>query len=101
MCQPFFLELSSLPVHQSNLLKLGVKIYSYDDHRSAPSPEPVGWIQHHQLYSGAGADIVMESIALIGGQWVDCASKKARMRANELSLLSATQVVFAAGGRAP
>jgi len=28
------------------------------------SPEPVGWIQHHQLYSGVGADIVMESIAL-------------------------------------
>jgi hypothetical protein len=29
------------------------------------SPEPVGWIQHHQLYSGVGADIVMESISLI------------------------------------
>jgi hypothetical protein len=29
------------------------------------SPEPVGWYQHHQLYSGVGADIVMESIALI------------------------------------
>jgi hypothetical protein len=28
------------------------------------SPEPVGWLQHHQLYSGAGADIVMESISL-------------------------------------
>src|SRR5580700_2418431 len=28
------------------------------------SPEPVGWIQHHQLYSSVGADIVMESIAL-------------------------------------
>jgi len=66
-----------------------------------PSPEPVGWIQHHQLYSGAGADVVMESIALIGGQWVDCTSKKTRMRANELSLLSATHVVLAAGGRAP
>ena len=24
------------------------------------SPEPVGWVQHDQLYSGAGADIVME-----------------------------------------
>ena len=30
------------------------------------SPEPVGWLQHHQLYSAVGADIVMESIALIG-----------------------------------
>jgi hypothetical protein len=29
------------------------------------SPEPVGWLQHHQLYSGVGADIVMESITLI------------------------------------
>jgi hypothetical protein len=29
------------------------------------SPEPVGWFCHHQLYSGLGADIVMESITLI------------------------------------
>src|ERR1700674_564424 len=29
------------------------------------SPEPVGWLCHHQLYSGVGADIVMESITLI------------------------------------
>jgi hypothetical protein len=29
------------------------------------SPEPVGWLQHHQLYSGIGADIAMESITLI------------------------------------
>ena len=28
------------------------------------SPEPVGWLCHHQLYSGVGADIVMESITL-------------------------------------
>ena len=26
------------------------------------SPEPVGWLSHHQLYSGVGADIVMESV---------------------------------------
>ena len=26
------------------------------------SPEPVGWLQHYQLYSGVGADIVMKSI---------------------------------------
>ena len=31
------------------------------------SPEPVGWIQHHQLYSSGGADIVMQSITLIEG----------------------------------
>jgi hypothetical protein len=29
------------------------------------SPEPVGWFCHLQLYPGAGADIVMESITLI------------------------------------
>jgi hypothetical protein len=28
------------------------------------SPEPVGWLQHHQLYSGLGADTVMESMSL-------------------------------------
>jgi hypothetical protein len=28
------------------------------------SPEPAGWLQHYQLYSGVGADIVMESITL-------------------------------------
>jgi hypothetical protein len=28
------------------------------------SPEPVGWFWHHQLYSGVGADIVMESVTL-------------------------------------
>lgn len=28
------------------------------------SPEPVGWLTHHQLYSGLGADIVMESISV-------------------------------------
>jgi hypothetical protein len=27
------------------------------------SPQPVGWYQHHQLYPGLGADIVMESIS--------------------------------------
>jgi hypothetical protein len=27
------------------------------------SPEPVGWYQHPQLYSGVGADIVIESIS--------------------------------------
>ena len=28
------------------------------------SPEPVGWLYHHQLYSGVAADIVMESIKI-------------------------------------
>jgi len=42
-----------------------VEIYSYNDHVRLLSPEPVGWLSHHQLYSGVGADIVMESITLI------------------------------------
>jgi hypothetical protein len=67
MPQPFFLELSTVAIHQSNLLKLGVEIYSYNDHVRLLSPEPVGWIQHHQLYSSGGADIVMQSITLIEG----------------------------------
>jgi hypothetical protein len=29
------------------------------------SPEPFWLVQHHQVYSGLGADIVMESITLI------------------------------------
>jgi len=36
------------------------------------SPEPVGWVQHHQLYSGVGADIVMESIAQVIRAENDC-----------------------------
>jgi hypothetical protein len=36
-----------------------------NSHRSAPFSRPVGWFWHHQLYSGVGADIVMESISLI------------------------------------
>src|SRR5207244_1674201 len=36
MRQPFFLEFSGVCVHCSYLLKLGVKIYSYNDHCSAP-----------------------------------------------------------------
>src|ERR1700751_5184762 len=64
MPQPFFLELSGVRIHRSNLLKPGVEIYSYNDHVRLLSPEPVGWIQHHQPYSSGGADIVMESITL-------------------------------------
>ena len=37
----------------------------YNDHLRLLSPEPLWLVQHHQLYSGIGADIVMESITLI------------------------------------
>jgi hypothetical protein len=47
-----------------------VEIYSYNDHVRLLSPEPVGWLSHHQLYSGVGADIVMESIVVLTSpQW--------------------------------
>ena len=36
MLQASFLQLSSLGVNHCDLLKLGVKIYSYNDHCSAP-----------------------------------------------------------------
>jgi hypothetical protein len=64
------LDLSGLGIHRSYLLKLGVEIYSYNDHVRLLSPEPVGWFCHYQLYPGVGADIVMESISLINlGRW--------------------------------
>jgi hypothetical protein len=31
------------------------------------SPEPLGWFGTTKVYSGVGADIVMESISLIQG----------------------------------
>src|SRR6266700_676195 len=36
MYEPFLLDLSGRGVEQSDLLKLGMEIYSYNDHRSAP-----------------------------------------------------------------
>src|ERR1022692_2950419 len=36
LCEPFFLDLSGRSVEQSDLLKLGMEIYSYNHHRSAP-----------------------------------------------------------------
>jgi len=42
-----------------------MEIYSYNQHVRLLLPSLVGWFWHHQHYSGLGADIVMESIALI------------------------------------
>jgi len=55
-----FLKLPGIRIHKRNLLKARVVVCSYDDHVRLLSPEPVGWIQHHQLYSGVEADIVIE-----------------------------------------
>jgi len=42
-----------------------VVIRSYNDHCPAPYlPSLFGWFWRHQVYSGVGAGIVMESIAL-------------------------------------
>src|SRR5262249_1288750 len=61
MLQSSLLKLATLCVKQRNLLKLGVKICSYNDHCSAPFSRALVGL-HHQIYSGVGADIVMESI---------------------------------------
>src|ERR1700722_16087864 len=44
-----FLELPSVGIHKPNLLKARMVVCSYNDHVRLLSPEPVGWIQHHQL----------------------------------------------------
>jgi len=42
-----------------------VVIRSYNDHCPAPYlPSLFGWFWRHQVYSGVGAGIVMESITL-------------------------------------
>src|SRR4029077_4235665 len=43
MCEPFLLDLSGRGIEQSDLLKLGMEIYSYHDHRSAPFSR-AGWL---------------------------------------------------------
>src|SRR5215831_276658 len=68
MGKPFLLELSRVFVQPCDLLKLGVVIDSIMIIVRLLSPEPVGWLYHHQLYSGLGADIVMESISRIDRQ---------------------------------
>src|SRR5262249_17047035 len=70
MGKPFLLELSSVLVQQCDLLKLGVVIDSYNDHCSAPFSRSCWLALHHQLYSGLGADIVMESISLKTPVWL-------------------------------
>jgi hypothetical protein len=45
------------------LLETRVIIASYNDHCPAPFyPSLHGWFWHHQVYSGLGAGIVIESI---------------------------------------
>src|SRR5438045_3251153 len=62
MLQSPFLDLSAFHIYIRYLLKLGVEIYSYNDHVRLLSPE--SWlVSTTKAYSGVGADIVMESIS--------------------------------------
>jgi len=65
MRQSFFLKLSGVSIHQSNLLKLGVKIYSYNDHCSAPFARALWLVCASKVYSVLGADIVYGIMTLI------------------------------------
>src|SRR4029077_10687489 len=55
MRQPFFLQLSGVSIHRSNLLKLGVEIYSYNDHRSAPFSRACWLVSAPPTLPGAGS----------------------------------------------
>src|SRR4029077_6387705 len=67
----------------SYLLKLGVEICSYSDHVRLLSPSPLVGFGTIKVYSGIGADIVMESITRF-----DCWSASAFSSANQPSVLS-------------
>src|SRR5580700_583308 len=57
-----FLELPTVGIHKCNLLKARVVICSYNDHVRLLSPSPLVGFSTTKVYSGIGADIVMESI---------------------------------------
>jgi hypothetical protein len=52
-------------IHKRNLLKARVVICSYNDHVRLLSPSLLVGFATTRVYSGVGADIVMESITLI------------------------------------
>src|SRR5580700_11125565 len=58
------LQFPGLGIYKSNLLKARVIIASYNDHVRLLSPER-SWLVATKVYSGTGADIVMESMSLI------------------------------------
>jgi hypothetical protein len=59
-----FLELPTVCIHKRNLLKARVVICSYNDHVRLLSPSLLVGFGITKVYSGTGADIVMESITL-------------------------------------
>src|SRR6202022_1834607 len=66
MVQSPLLQFSGFGIHKSNLLKGRVVICSYNDHVRLLSPGPFGWLAPPKFTRVQGADIVMESITLIG-----------------------------------
>jgi hypothetical protein len=62
-----FLQLTGVGIHKRNLLKARVVVTPYNLHVRLRSPEP--WlVGTTKVYSGVGADIVMESISHRGAQ---------------------------------
>jgi hypothetical protein len=57
-----FLELPSVGIHKRNLLKARVVICSYNDHVRLLSPSPLVGFSTTKVYSGIGADIVMNQL---------------------------------------
>src|ERR1700704_1251528 len=56
------LQFPSLGIYKSNLLEARVVICSYNQHIGSFSPEPFWLVSATKVYSGLGADIVMEPI---------------------------------------
>src|ERR1700720_3571247 len=60
------LQFPSLGIYKNNLLKARVVICTYNQHIGSFSPEPFWLVCATKVYSGLGADIIMESILLVG-----------------------------------
>src|ERR1022692_49915 len=56
---------TSFGIHKSNLLETRMVVTTYNHHLRLLSPELLWLVGTTEVYSGLGADIVMESITLI------------------------------------
>jgi len=65
MQPPPLLQLTCVRIYKRNLLEARVVVCSYNDHCPAPFSRAFWLVSRHQVYSGLGAGIVMESITLI------------------------------------
>jgi hypothetical protein len=58
------MQWSGFGIHNSNLSEARVALASYNEHVRLLSPEPLGWLKHHQIRSGlsrAAASLVHRS----------------------------------------